>query len=147
MPMKFAKFGDRKKTQQHFDKEKIFLTKAGKTYNVYDAIQAANIDTDIHEVLKKYHCTTDEAIEFMKEKGGMPGIYGEFAELQEKCQTMQDVLELKKHADELFYNLPVEVRDKYGHNLQNFFKDLEKHSKKEQQTEPVKQGEVKNEQK
>lgn len=144
--MKFAKRGDRKIVQQNFDKEKIMLTKAGKTYNVYDAIQAANVDTDIYEVLKKYHCSTDQAVEFMKEKGGMQGIYGEFAELQTKCQSMQDVLSLKQKADELFYNLPVEVRSKYGHNLEEFFKDLEKNSKK--QTEPVNEkGEVDNEQK
>lgn len=127
--MKFGKFGDRNKKQQTFNKETITLTKAGQTYNVYDAIQSANIDTDIKEVLKKYHCTPDEAVEFMKEKGGMTGIYGEFAELQEKCTTMQDVITLKQNADELFYKLPVEIRNKYGHNLEEFFKDLNQKAK------------------
>lgn len=143
--MKFGKRGDIRKAVQHFDKEKIMLTKAGKTYNVYDAIQAANIDTDIHEVLKKYHCTTDEAVEFMKQKGGMQGIYGEFTELQEKCKSLGDAIKLKEHADELFYNLPIDVRNKYGHDLSKFFKDLEENAKK--QTEPVKADEVKDEQK
>lgn len=121
---KFRKWGDHNPVQQHFDREKIMLTKAGQTYNVYDAIQAANIDTDIVEVMKKYHCQQDDAVEFMKKRGGMTGIFADFAKMQEQAQSLPDIFALKQHSDELFANLPSDVREKYGNNLEEFFKDL-----------------------
>lgn len=128
--MNFGKFGVRQPKSQSFDKEKITLTKAGQTYNVYDAIQAANVDTDIVEVMKKYHCTIDEGIEFMEKKGGMQGIYGEFAALQEKAQSIPDIIKLQEKSEELFNALPTEIKEKYQNNLEKFFVDLNNQAKK-----------------
>ncbi len=124
--MKFGKRGDRRIIQQSFDKEKIFITKYGKRYNQYDAIQAANVDTDIYEVMKKYHCTNNEAAEIMKQKGGINGVYGEFVELQNEIQNFADIEHIKQKAEDMFYALPLEVRQKYGHNLGQFLTDVEK---------------------
>lgn len=134
--MKFAKRGDRNTIYQKFNPKTICFKKAGTTYNNFEFIQAANVDTDIKEVIKKYNCSVDEAAEFMKKKGGMQGIYGEFQELQAQCQSLADIIQLKDKADKMFYNLPTEIRDKYGNNLEQFFKDLT--TKKE---EPVKEPE------
>lgn len=142
--MKFGKFGDRRETRQAFDKEKITLTKAGQTYNVYDAIQAANVDTDIVEVMKKYHCQQDEALAFMEKKGGMKGIYADFAQMQEEATTFPEIFALKKHADQTFANLPSEIREKYGNNLEKFFEDLNEKANEinKKSTEQDKKSEV-----
>lgn len=142
---KFRKWGDRNPVQQEFDREKITITKAGVTYNVYDSIQEANVDTDIVEVMKKYHCQQDDAIKFMEQKGGMKGIYADFAQLQEKAQTIPDLFVLKQHSDELFANLPSEIREKYGCNLEEFFKDLNERAKEINKKKTTEQNDKKSE--
>lgn len=123
--MKFAKRGDRQLKQQFFDEKKISFTKAGTTYNNQKFITAANVDTDINVVLKKYGCTVDEATELMKARGGMKAIYADFAELQARAQSIPDIINLKNKADEEFAKLPAEIREKYGNNLENFFTELQ----------------------
>lgn len=135
--MKFAKRGDRLIVKQEFDKDKIFVTKAGKTYNVYDAIQAANVDTDIVEVMKKYNLTEDKAAELMEERGGVQGIYKDICEMQKTAQTLPELMQVGKNAQELFDNLPLEVKSKYGNDLSKFLKDQKEQDEK--QSEPVTQ--------
>lgn len=142
--MKFAKRGDRIVKQQTFDRAKITQTKCGQTYNVYDAIQAANVDTDIYEVITKYKCTTDQALQIMQERGGIKGIFGDIREMQSKCETIADLMNLQQKYQTEWQNLPLEIRNKYGHNLQKFLQDLQKQQKP---TEPAKTSEVTNEQK
>lgn len=138
--MKFAKRGERHPQQQEFDRKKITLTKAGETYNVYDAIQAANVDTDIYEVLKKYHCTTDQAVEYMQNKGGIKGVYQDIVELQNKAQNLADIFEIQQEAQMKFDLLPVEIKQKYGNNLSEFLTEMQKENK---ETEPLEKKEVK----
>lgn len=124
--MNFAKYGDRDRKQQAFDKEKITITKAGVTVNVYDQIQAANVDTNIYEVMKKYHLNEDEAVQFLQEKGGEQGIFQDIRALQENIKDIGDVMQTAQKAQEMFENLPNEVKQKYGNNLVNFFHEQKK---------------------
>lgn len=140
--MKFAKLGDRNRKQQEFDKEKIFVERCGQKINCFDAIQAANVDTNIYEVMKKYHCQQNDAIELMKERGGEQGIYMDIAELQNQIKDIGDVQKVMQRATMLFEQLPAEIKQKYGNNAVEFynaqekiFKDLEDLKK---QTEPTK---------
>lgn len=131
---KFYKYGDRDRKQQTFDKEKITITKAGKTYNVFDAIQAANIDTDIYEVIKKYHINESEAVNLMLERGGEQGVYGDIVALQEKIKDIGDVQQIAQQAKEMFEQLPAEIKTKYGNDLEQFLIE-----QKKKQSEPVEQ--------
>lgn len=137
MSLKFRKRGDRKVVRQHFDKEKIFITKHGQTYNQYDSIQAANVDTNIYEVMKKYHCMADQAEEIMRQKGGMPGVFGDFQELQKQIQNFADIEKVKNRAQKMFEALPLEVREKYGHNLGNFLEDSKKFQQEQKKLEKL----------
>lgn len=141
---KFFKYGDRNRKQQSFDREKITITKGGNTVNVYDQIQANNVDTDIYEVAKKYHMIADEAAEFMKEKGGQQGIYMDIREIQDKIQNIGDVQQVANQAQELFEQLPVEIKQKYGNNLSLWYKDQEEKYKKDQEEKLRKEQELKN---
>lgn len=143
MTTKFAKYGDRNRKSQTFDRKNIFVEKCGKKINCYDAIQAANIDTNIYEVMKKYHCTEDQAAEYMKEKGGVQGVYADIRELQTKMQDIGDAIGLVQTAQQMFENLPVEVRKKYGHNLEVFLKEQEKARKAEETSKGEKVDEAK----
>ena len=131
--MKFQKYGDNLTHAQSFDREKITAIKCGQKYNVYDAIQAANIDTDINEVLKKYHCSTDTALEIMKQKGGIEAVYSDVVTLQENLKTGADLIMFKEKLDEQFYNLPVEMREKFGHNPKDFLEKATKYLKEQQE--------------
>lgn len=140
---KFFKYGDRNRKQQSFDREKITITKAGVTVNVYDQIQANNVDTDIYEVAKKYHIMPDEATELMKEKGGQQGIYLDIREIQDKIKDIGDVQEVANKAQELFEQLPVEIKQKYGNDLSLWYKDQEKKYNKDQEEKLRKEQEEK----
>lgn len=145
----FYKWGDRNRKNQDYDKEKITITKAGKTYNVYDAIQAANVDTDIYEVMKKYHIMEDEAIKLMEEKGGEKAIFQDIRALQAKIKDIGDIQQVAQEAKEMFENLPVDIKSKYGNNLSLWFEDQKKKEEAEKnkqiQEQKTKQGAVTNE--
>lgn len=122
----FFKRGDRNRKQQDFDKEKIFVERCGQKINCFDAIQAANVDTNIYEVMKKYHCQEDTAAQLMQERGGEQGIYMDIVELQNKIQDVGDIQEVVEKANTMFEQLPAEIKQKYGNNPKEFYKAQEK---------------------
>lgn len=123
-----------KRFNQDFDKNET-LTKAGKTFCVYDKIQEAREDTEIIPTLKKYGCipvtTTDN-----------DSMYQDFTQLQD----LRGVLDRKIAAENAFYNLPIEIRREFDHNIDRFVKEGENYIKKrreKEQTELAKQQAVK----
>lgn len=112
---KFKYLNDRERHSQSFDKEKISITKAGKTYNVYDFIQEGRDDTEIYPTLEKYGCID-------KLKMDTQEVYNNFSKLSD----MRDIIEQKKEADLIWENLPLEVRSEFGNNQQEFLRDGEK---------------------
>ena len=119
-----------KRFNQDFDKNET-LTKAGKTFCVYDKIQEAREDTEIIPTLKKYGCipvtTTDSA-----------SMYQDFTQ----AQDLRGVLDRKIAAENAFYNLPIEIRREFDHNIDRFIKEGEKYIKnriEKEQAESAKQ--------
>lgn len=136
--MIFRKYGFNETNAQTYDRKKIKAKKCGKEYNVYDEIQAQNIDTDIKEVLKKYHCSMDAAIEIMQSRGGVVGIYSDIVELQEKAQDLPSLMKLQNYVQEQFDQLPLELKQKYGNNPEEFLKNAEIEFKKlQKESEPL----------
>lgn len=107
-----------KRFNQDFDKDKIFLTKAGKKFNVYDFIQEGRVDTEIEPTLKKYGCVPV----YTQDTESM---YQDFT----AAQDLRGVLDRKIAAENAFYNLPIEVRREFDHNIDNFMKNGEKYIK------------------
>lgn len=112
----FYKWRERK--TQNFDAKKITLTKAGKTYNVYDSIQENREDTEIYPTLEKYGCIDRMMLD--KE-----GIYADFT----TYKGLREMKEQQKFANEMFYNLPLDVRKKFNNDMYTFMKDGEKYVK------------------
>lgn len=109
----------RKRATQSFDKEKITLTKAGKTFNVYDKIQEGREDTEIYPTLEKYGCIDRMMLDHQ-------GIYDDFT----KYGELRDIKEQQKLANQMFYDLPLDVRQKFNNDISVFMKDGEKFVKK-----------------
>lgn len=107
---KFIK--DRKRHAQTFDKDNICLTKAGQTYNVYEAIQKAREDTEIYPTLDKYGCidklqlNIDNAEKF-------------YQDIQE-VKDLRGVIDQQHKATALWEALPLEVRAEFGHSMNEF---------------------------
>ena len=60
--------------------------------------------------------------------------------MQKQCTDIADVLNIQKKAQTMFEELPTEIKEKYGNDLTQFLKDVEKQQKQTQtQTEPVKE--------
>lgn len=113
MEFEFLKWRERK--SQDFNKEEITLTKAGKTYNVYDAIQEAREDTEIYPTLEKYGCIDRMMLDTQ-------GIYGDFTTFK----GLRELKDQQKLADQMFYNLPLETRQIFNNDKNIFIKDGEK---------------------
>lgn len=109
----------RKRAAQSFDKENITLTKAGKTFNVYDKIQESREDTEIYPTLEKYGCIDRMMLDHQ-------GIYDDFT----KYGELRDIKEQQKLANQMFYDLPLEVRQKFNNDISVFMKDGQKFVKK-----------------
>lgn len=109
----------RKRAQQSFDKTKIFLEKAGKKYNVYDKIQENREDTEIIPTLRKYGCIDRMELDHH-------AVYGDFREFGD----LRELKDKQIKAEQMFYNLPLETRQKFNNNINTFIKDGEKFVKK-----------------
>lgn len=138
--------------KQMFDKD-LKVTKQGKTFKMYDAIQEANVDTDIYEVARKYGMVGAEkecAEAYMKKN---------LIELDEGFQEFMDmrsVLDKKIQAENMWNNLPIEIKRQFNNDVNEFMDngpdwikqqvELENQRQTQQQIvspEPTKKEEVK----
>ena len=132
-----------KKTQE-FDKEKIFVEKAGVKINCYDAIQEASQDTEIYETLEKYGS--------LKPIGETKDVV--FASLEEQATDLRTVYKKLEAGKKAWERLDAKTRAEYGNDPELFANEAldrlndkiiktekEKEIKKEQETkkEEVKQ--------
>ena len=113
--MEFKKFEWRERKAQAFDKSKIMLTKAGKTFNVYDKIQEAREDTEIYPTLEKYGCIDRMMLDTQ-------GVYADFTSFK----GLREMKEQQKMADQMFNNLPLETRKIFNNDKNVFMRDGEK---------------------
>lgn len=105
-----------KRFNQDFDRKKITLTKAGRTFNVYDKIQEAREDTEIIPTLKKYGCIPNIGMDSEL-------AYQDFT----TAKDLRGVLDRKIAAENAFYNLPIEVRREFDHSIDKFMQNGEKY--------------------
>lgn len=128
--------------QQTFDKEKIMLTKAGERFNVYDRIQEGRKDTEIYPTLEKYGClptamSNEDALEYLK---------GNVSEFSQKFD-LKDVQEMNLKAQEMFYKLPLEIRNKFDNDINRFAKEggkfTQNYIKEQEAKEKAKQDAIK----
>lgn len=117
----------REKKSQKFDKSKITLTKAGKTYNVYDKIQEAREDTEIYPTLEKYGCIDRMMLDSQ-------GVYADF----QNFNDLRDLKDQQNMATNMFYNLPLETRKEFNNNINTFVKEGEKWLKNKIEEEKAK---------
>lgn len=117
----------RERKCQHFDKEKITLKKAGKEFNVYDKIQENSEDTEIYEVLEKYGCIDKIIL-------NKTDVYADFTNFKD----LRGLKEQQIAANNMFYSLPLEVRQKFNNDKNIFVKDGEKWLKEEIAAEKAK---------
>lgn len=107
----------RERSQQNFDKEKITIKIKGKDINVYDMIQESREDTEIYPTLEKYGCID-------KIKLNRESVYTDWTELQ-KMQGLRGIKDQQIAAENMFYNLPKEIRKEFDNNINKFTKEAE----------------------
>lgn len=106
---------ERTRKAQVYDKDNIFVEIKGEKINVYDMIQEAREDTEITEVLKRYGCIERLGIDPKK-------TYNSLIEIND----LRDIYEAKARADKLWEQLPIEVRQEFNNNANEFMKNGEK---------------------
>lgn len=97
------------KFAQEYDRKTITITKGGKTYNLYDSIQAAREDTEIYPTLEKYG-----NLQRMENNPNL--IYADISEaLDLRGLYNQDI-----RLQEIFENLPTEERKQFNNDFYQF---------------------------
>ena len=108
------KYMERTRKAQVYDKDNIFVEIRGQKVNVYEMIQEAREDTEITEVLKRYGCIERLGIDPKK-------TYDSLIEIND----LRDIYEAKAKADKLWEQLPIEVRQEFNNNANEFMKNGE----------------------
>lgn len=104
---------ERHRCQQSFDKDKIFIKRGGKMLNLYQMIQEGREDTEIEPTLKKYGCLEGHiAVDNNK-------ILADFTEIDD----FRGINDKAIKAKEMFYDLPLDIRQQFNNNLNTFTKE------------------------
>lgn len=109
--MKFKPVIKRERKSKTFDIERK-ITKAGKTYVVYDAIQAARADTEIYPTLEKYGCIDRLGIDNQK-------VYADITAFGD-LRSMHDQ---QIAAAKMWEELPWDIRKEFNNNIHTFLKE------------------------
>lgn len=134
--MKFKKIVIPKIEGKTFDLKESVM-KAGQPYVYYDRIQAARGDTEIIPTLEKYGCIDKMIVN--KEL-----IYADITEF--KNTDYRSLKEMTMKADNMWNQLPAEIKAQFENNRDIFIKDGEKWLKNQIEKEkPVKQEQPKQE--
>lgn len=106
---KYNNIVNKEKKAQAFDKDNIFVTKAGKKLNVYQSIQDARDGTEIYPTIEKYG--TIQPI--MMNTGE---VYGEL----DQIKNLRDAQEVMQRGEILWKQLPLEVRAEFNNSKGEF---------------------------
>ena len=106
-----------KRMQIRFNKENIVFLRNGEEVNIDQYTQEQNIDTTIYDVLKKY-------------KGDMTMTKAELNKLSNRIvedvsmiKDLNDLYAEKKRAEQVWSNLPLEIRKEFDNNPAKFMKN------------------------
>lgn len=134
--------------KQMYDKD-VKITKAGKTFKMYDSIQEANVDTDIYEVAHKYGM---EGSEKECAEAYMAKNLSQISEEMQNYTDLRSVLDKKIAAQNMWQELPIDIRKQFNNDMNEFMdngpkwiKNLVEKQKAEEakKTEEVKQPTIK----
>lgn len=122
MSLKITKVQHFKDAQMHdarqrYNKDTISIIKAGKRINVYDMIQANNVDTDIYKVAAKYGMVNREmecAQTYMQHNAV------QLAEELQEYTDLRGVMDRQIKAKQLWEGLPLELRAKFNNDIYQF---------------------------
>lgn len=103
---------------QSFDKDKIFVNIDDEKINVYEKIQAANVDTDLRQVMIKYGCKREQGVEFMSRWAkSREGFFGDFTMFQTGA-IGENVIEGNLKMQKFWKKLPLELRKKLNNDME-----------------------------
>lgn len=91
------------------------LVKVGKL-NIYEQIQSHADSVDLHLTLERFLNGDISALDQRHD--------GVFMDLTTMPQDFYEVYQKVEQAEELFYDLPVEVREKFNHSPSEFFAEI-----------------------
>lgn len=118
-------------------KEEFYI--AGKT-NVYEKIQAFAEDVKIENIIARVTATGDATI--------MQKVQGTYADISEFPKDLLEAQQQIKAAEEIFMQLPTNIKEKYENNFNVYLKDFgsenwQKNMGLIQETEPQPETEIK----
>lgn len=87
------------------------LRKVGEK-NLYAQIQSFKDSTDVNYILARFASGDESALSKVQ------GLYGDFTEMP---KTLQELSQRVIDAENIFYTLPIETREKFNHSPSEFF--------------------------
>lgn len=109
MENKYKMLQAKKTPGQTFNKDEIFIIKAGKKINMYQMIQEAREDTEIYPTIEKYG--TIEKLKLNTEE-----VYADVS----NAMNLRNALDKSREIENVWYNLPLETRQEFNHSPKEF---------------------------
>ena len=94
-----------------FSKDGLMSLKESGRENLYDFIQSHRDSVDIHKILQRFQ-EGDVSV--------LSKIQGQFGDFSQFPKTYAEMLNQVIEGENVFNNLPLEVRDKFGHSFQTW---------------------------
>lgn len=104
-----------KKAKQRYDTDNIHIVKGGKKIYLNEFIQENREDTEIYPMLEKYDGSYKTRTDF-------EALTGDFTAVKD----LRGALEQEKAADEMWMNLPLELRNEFNNSKHEFLDRGEK---------------------
>lgn len=111
---RWAKIRERSKSTGQSFEENPKIKRNGKMVSLKEYTNTASTDTNIYEVMARYHGDKQATIEAMKSNAMY--ISEEMAEIK----SMSDALNKTLAAKKVWSELPLEIRKEFANNRQNF---------------------------
>lgn len=94
-----------------FDKHGVMTLKESGRENLYDYIQSHRDSVDIHKILQRF----EEG-----DAAALSKVQGQFGDFSQFPKTYAEMLNQVIEGENAFNNLPLDIREKFGHSFQQW---------------------------
>lgn len=94
-----------------FDKQGVMTLKESGRENLYDYIQSHRDSVDIHKILQRF----EEG-----DVAALSKVQGQFGDFSQFPKTYAEMLNQVIEGENAFNNLPLDIREKFGHSFQQW---------------------------
>lgn len=96
----------------------LVVDETKEMFNMHDYIQSFRDSVDVEIILKRFTAGDQDAIEKLTRS------YGDYLDLSQIPDNFNDMMALAQRGHDMFNELPVEIKEKFGNNYETFVSNV-----------------------